>query len=115
VEQSPEEIVAIAAVTRVLGIPSDMQFAAVHWQPLTRAQAMERNPFYVARLDEKAHLYWCDQLGPDGLCLSHENRPLVCRGYPWYDQPPRNMALPDPGCGYGIDLPSARDAGNQSD
>ena len=35
-EQSPAEVQNIAALTRVLGIPSDHQFAAVHWQPLTQ-------------------------------------------------------------------------------
>ncbi len=103
VDQSPEEIAAIAAVTGVLGIPSDMAFAAVHWHPLTRQEAMQRNPLYVRSLAESAHLYWCDQLGADGLCQSHETRPTVCRGYPWYDRPVRNMPLPDPDCGYLVD------------
>ena len=102
-EQSPAEVQGIAALTRVLGIPSDHAFAADHWHPLTRAEAMERNPFYVSRLPETAHLYRCDQLGPDGRCLSHATRPLVCRGYPWYDQPVRDMALADPLCGYVYD------------
>jgi Fe-S-cluster containining protein len=104
VEQSPQEIRSIAALTSVLGIPSDMQFAAQHWHALTRDEAMQRNPFYVSRLPEDAHLYWCDQLGPDGLCMSHETRPLVCRGYPWYGEAPRHMALADPDCGYKQDL-----------
>lgn len=103
-EQSPEEVQAIAAVTRVLGIPSDHQFAAVHWHPLTREEGMQRNPFYVARLAADAHLYWCDQLGSDGRCTAHDTRPLVCRGYPWYDQEPKAMALADPDCGYKVDL-----------
>jgi Fe-S-cluster containining protein len=104
VEQSPQEIQAIASVTRVLGIPSDMQFAAEHWRPLSREEAMQRNPFYVTRLPAAAHLYTCDQLAEDGRCLSHATRPLVCRGYPWYDQPVRNMTLADPDCGYKEDI-----------
>lgn len=103
VEQSPEEIQAIALLTRVLGIPSDMTFAAEHWHRLERAEALQRNPFYVSRLAPSAHLYWCDQLGADGLCMSHDSRPLVCRGYPWYDQAPRQMPLPDTDCGYIVD------------
>jgi Fe-S-cluster containining protein len=102
-EQSPEEIHAMAALTSVLGIPSDYAFAAEHWHALTREQAMQRNPYYVSRLPEDAHLYWCDHLGADGRCLSHPTRPLVCRGYPWYGQPVRDMALADPRCGYGYD------------
>jgi Fe-S-cluster containining protein len=102
-EQSPDEVCAIAAVTKVLGIPSDHVFAAEHWHPLTREEALRRNPFYVQRLPAAAHLYWCDQLGADGRCTAHATRPLVCRGYPWYGQPPRDMALADPDCGYFYD------------
>lgn len=101
--QSPEEVQATAAVTRVLGIPSDAVFAAEHWHPLTREEAMQRNPFYVTHLPAAAHLYRCDQLGADGRCLAYETRPLVCRGYPWYGEPTRPMELPDPDCGYAID------------
>ncbi len=93
----------MAAITSVLGIPSDMPFAAEHWHPLSRAEAMERNPFYVMRLPPAAHLYSCDRLGDDGRCLAYEERPLVCRGYPWYDQPVREMELPDANCGYHYD------------
>ena len=102
-EQSPEEVRAIAALTRVLGIPSDHQFAAEHWHPLTRDEALARNPFYVGRLPADAHFYRCDQLGADGRCLTHATRPLVCRGYPWYEQPVRDMPLADPLCGYAYE------------
>jgi Fe-S-cluster containining protein len=99
-EQSPEEVQRIAALTAVLGIPSDHQFAAVHWRPLTRAEAMRRNPIYTSQLAADAHLYSCDMLGDDGRCKAHAERPLVCRGYPWYGEPPRDMVLADPACDY---------------
>ena len=102
-EQSPQEVQAIAALTRVLGVPSDHAFAAEHWHPLTRAEALRRNPFYVSRLPDAAYFYCCDQLGADGRCLSHATRPFVCRGYPWYGQPVRDMPLADPLCGYAYD------------
>lgn len=102
--QSPEEVRQIAAVTRVIGIPSDHQFAAEHWHPLTREEAMRVNPFYVERLPADAHLYRCDQLDADGRCGAYETRPLVCRGYPWYGERPRAMELPDPDCGYFVDV-----------
>ena len=103
--QSPEEVRNIAAVTRVLGIPSDHQFAADHWRPLTREEAMRRNPFYTIRLPADAHLYGCDRLGDDGRCTAYEERPLVCRGYPWYGMAPRDMPLADAECGYLVDVP----------
>jgi len=95
----------MAALTRVLGIPSDHIFAAEHWHPLTREEAMRLNPFYTSRVRADAHLYTCDRLGADGRCSAYEERPLVCRGYPWYDQPPREMPLADPECGYAVDMP----------
>src|SRR5262245_30932615 len=104
VEQSPEEIHAMAALTSTLGIPSDNIFAAKHWHPLTREQAMQRNPFYTARLPAEAFLYLGDQPGEDNRCQAYEERPLVCRGYPWYGQAPIEMALADQDCGYFYDL-----------
>src|SRR5438876_10000071 len=101
----------MAALTRVLGIPSDHIFAAEHWRPLTRAEATALNPFYTSRLPADAHLYTCDRLGADGRCTAYEERPLVCRRYPWYDQPPRDMALADAECGYLVDLPVRRARG----
>jgi Fe-S-cluster containining protein len=103
VDQSPDEIRAMAALTSAIGIPSDFAFVAAHWHPLTRDEAMAANPFYTSRLPEDAHLYRCDQLGPDGRCTAHETRPIVCRGYPWYGEDARDMALADPACGYAYD------------
>ena len=102
-DQSPDEIGAMAALTGALGIPSDHGFAAEHWHPLTREEAMRRNPFYTGRLPADSHLYSCDQLGDDGSCRVHETRPLVCRGYPWYGEPTRDMPLADARCGYAYD------------
>jgi Fe-S-cluster containining protein len=107
-EQSPDQVRATAAIASVLGIPSDAVFAATHWHLLTREEAMRRNPFYVSQLRPDAHVYHCDQLGDDGRCLAYEERPLVCRGYPWYGQPPRAMALPHPDCGYAVDQKSVK-------
>lgn len=104
--QSPDEIRSMAALVGVLGIPSDYPFAAAHWRPIEREEAMRLNPFYTARLPPDAHLYSCTRLGPDGRCTVYEERPLVCRGYPWYDAAPRPLPLPDAECGYAVDLPA---------
>jgi len=102
-QQSPKEVHATAAIAGLLGIPSDAVFAARHWHPLTRTEAMQRNPFYTSQLPADAHLYSCDQLGADGRCQAYDERPLVCRGYPWYEQATRAMALADADCGYAVD------------
>src|SRR5262249_28868361 len=97
--ESPEEVRQMAALTRVLGIPSDHSLAADHCQPIAREEAMQKNPFYTSRPPPGAHLYTCDPLAPDGRCTAYDDRPLVCRGYPWYDQPPRPIPLADENCG----------------
>jgi len=102
-DQSPDEVQAMAALTGALGIPSDHGFAARHWHPLTRAEAQASNPFYVARLPATKHFYRCDQLGADGRCTAHATRPLVCRGYPWYGEPVSDMPLADPRCGFAAE------------
>lgn len=114
-EQSWDEVQQMAALTRVLGIPSDHQFVAAHWRPLSRDEAMARNAFYTTRLSPDAHLYTCDRLGDDGLCTAHDERPLVCRGYPWYDQPPRVVPLADAECGYLPDVPVVVDPSDAAD
>lgn len=57
--------------------------------------------------------------GPDGgiyeckafdrntrTCTAHEDRPDVCRRFPWYDKPPRESMLRDlPNCSFRADLP----------
>lgn len=99
----------MATLTRVLGIPSDHQFAAEHWRPLSRAEAMAANPFYVGRVRLDVYWYACDRLGSDGKCTAYHERPLVCRGYPWYGAEPKRMPLADPDCGYAVDVPSVGD------
>jgi len=98
----------MAVLSRLLGIASDTVFLAEHWHPLTRDEAQQLNPFYTSRLPADAQLYRCDQVAEDGRCLVHDTRPLLCRGYPWYDQPPQVMPLPDANCGYAIDQVMAR-------
>ena len=105
VEQSPDEMRRMAALTRVIGFPSDHQFTAEHWQPLTRDEAMARNPLYVTRVGPDLHWYACDRLGSDGLCTVYEERPLVCRGYPWYGEAPSAFPLADPECVYAAEMP----------
>src|SRR5206468_3415903 len=73
-EQSPEEVRQMAALTRVLGIPSDHVFAAEHWHPLTRAEATALHPFYTSRLPADAQPYTCSRPGADGRCIALARR-----------------------------------------
>ena len=40
-------------------------------------------------------------------CLDYENRPSICRGFPWYGKEPVVSTLDElPDCGYREDLPA---------
>ncbi|HEU5034036.1 MAG TPA: YkgJ family cysteine cluster protein [Mycobacteriales bacterium] len=64
---------------------ADLVFAAAHWQPTG------------ARTDDGLHAYRCDRFdAASRLCTAHDERPPICRGYPWYDDAPgtRLVLLP---------------------
>jgi Fe-S-cluster containining protein len=74
----------------------DLVFAAAHWTATG------------ARTDDGLHAYRCDRFDPESrLCTAHDDRPPICRGYPWYDNPPgrRLVVLPER-CAFRADLPS---------
>ena len=63
----------------------DLVFAAAHWQATGERDADGR------------HAYACDRFDPvSRLCTAHDERPPICRGYPWYGDPPgrRLVVLP---------------------
>jgi Fe-S-cluster containining protein len=76
------------------------RFIAGRWHPI----GAWRDDDGVAQLDLR-----CDAFDPaTRLCTAHEDRPPVCRGYPWYGEDPagssRALAL-YPECSYLIDAP----------
>ena len=47
-----------------------------------RLSASERDAF-------EAHYFACDAYDSEShLCTAHEERPGICRGYPWYGREP---------------------------
>lgn len=52
-----------------------------------------------------SHFYECQWYDPDTrTCGNYDNRPSVCRGFPWYDDPPdHRKAIPDE-CEYNLDV-----------
>jgi len=50
--------------------------------------------------------YSCDAFDPASrLCTAHDERPPICRGFPWYDRPPgtRKVRLPA-SCSFNADV-----------
>lgn len=77
---------------------ANLEFAARHW----RATG--------ARGDDGRYGYRCDRFDSrTRRCTAHEERPPVCRGYPWYggSPAPGEPDLP-PRCSHRLDIPGAR-------
>jgi Fe-S-cluster containining protein len=55
-------------------------------------------------------VYSCDAYDPIArTCMQHENRPQVCRGFPWYGDEPNAKAIrPFKHCSFWADLPRER-------
>ncbi len=89
--------------------PGDWAFFLAHWQPLGRKKAAVINPRMRDGARQRDHFYTCDQFDPQtNVCLSHERRPDICRGFPWYGRTPNTTALGShPRCSYWADVPQA--------
>lgn len=49
--------------------------------------------------------YRCDLYDPGTRrCTDWENRPDMCRGYPWFDDPPDTTKVLPPTCSYRADI-----------
>jgi Fe-S-cluster containining protein len=89
----------------------DDRFIAAHWHPVSGwcgAEGGGQAAPGVVRLDLR-----CDAFDPaTRLCTARENRPPVCRDYPWYGDEPATSsraATLYPGCSYLADVaPSLR-------
>lgn len=52
-----------------------------------------------------AHYYKCDRYDPVAKrCTDYENRPDVCRGFPWYGQSPDPRKILPPTCSFNADI-----------
>jgi Fe-S-cluster containining protein len=80
---------------------ADADFAATHWTVLDRAA----HPLFG---DNFARIR-CDAFDAESRrCTAHQDRPPVCRGYPWFGAPSARRAAGLPRqCSYLLDLPVA--------
>lgn len=79
---------------------ADVEFTAEHWTEI------RRDP-------DGGAAYSCDRYDPNTrLCTAHDDRPPVCRNYPFYGRPgdPSSLGLTPgggPDCSYWLDVPAA--------
>jgi len=76
---------------------TDFAFVKAHWRP-------------AAGEPLGTHYFACDAYDSDShLCTAHEERPGVCRGYPWYGREPTaevaEKRLIGTRCSYWHDIP----------
>ena len=60
---------------------------------------------FKRRNGDSWHVYRCKLVTDDNKCSIHENKPMMCSGYPWYDAGKGYGSCPWPykGCGYERD------------
>ncbi len=90
----PADVRQSAATT---GAP-DLVFAAAHWHATGELTG------------DGLHAYRCDRFDPASrLCTAHDERPPICRGYPWYDEdddpPGRRLVVLPQRCAFRADVP----------
>ena len=73
------------------GLRADADFITEHWH----------------EIDGHPGNYRCDRFDPETLlCTAHDERPPVCRGFPWYGDGPsvERAANLDPACSFLLDV-----------
>ncbi len=86
---SPADIRQGAVTAAGSASGADLRFAAAHW---TSTGATD---------DVAGYAYACDRFDPvTRLCTAHDERPPVCRGYPFYDRPSDPLVLLPARCAF---------------
>jgi Fe-S-cluster containining protein len=99
--------------TRARVAGEDALFIEEHWHRIARAEAERRN-MAVADVSGRCFYYECDHWDPETrLCRAGEEKPPICRGFPWYGRPDgpveTTYALePFPTCSFWADVPRDR-------
>lgn len=99
---------------------SPTEFVREHWTVEWVEDKGPRDSRGSQPWGQVGYVVTCDAYDPvHKRCTAHEDRPDVCRGYPWYDNHPTRGALPDRkqlvdpdtgavtpyGCSYALDAP----------
>lgn len=67
------------------------KFCSIHWHEISQTEAFMINPYLKdqerCKKINNAYFYTCDKFGKESrLCMCHDTRPPVCKGYPWYSK-----------------------------
>lgn len=77
-----------------------------HFYPISADEANRRNPHLHARVGGGFRYFGCDWYDPQTkLCTHHDERPRLCREYPFYGAPlAPGQIWYTPECGYAADV-----------
>lgn len=88
----------------------DVYFMEKHWHRVGREEAARLLPGMGYK---GAYYFTCDAFDPEAnLCTAHEERPPICRDFPWYEsRPDLEVTRLNPAfrrCSYWADVPRER-------
>jgi len=85
-------------------------FILANWRRISRAEAARRRPGLEAFQGDGYRYYECAAFDPETrLCGARDDRPPVCRGFPWYGQEPNAGRLGSLSrCSFWADIPPAQ-------
>jgi Fe-S-cluster containining protein len=93
---------------------TELAFYREHLTPMRRADGRRMTPWNSGWSEfvidghvqlVATHYYKCDNYDEDTRrCTDYDNRPDVCRGFPWYDRPPDERKVLPPTCSYNADI-----------
>jgi len=77
----------------------DKDFILKYWRPITLKEAIKRNPILKEWNLDGGFAYECTLL-KDGKCSSHDDRPKVCKDFPFYYRKKKYAINYNPNCSY---------------
>lgn len=89
------------------GTVEDAMFVLKHWHRISRAEARLRNPGVLPHPPDH-YYYECDAFDAEqNLCTAQDDKPMVCKGFPWYGRDPNDSALKGLSrCSFWTDVPA---------
>lgn len=92
--------------------PEERRWAERCLTPMPMKEAMQKAPWLKGRLLTDASgritqpfFYRCSNFDTETRkCTDYDNRPSMCRDFPWYGEEPRGGATLPPDCSYRQDL-----------
>ena len=85
-----------------LSIMESPKFILKHWRRISKKEAQRRLP----GIGSHQVYYECLKYDSENkLCTAHDEKPPVCRDFPWYGKDPTPLGIYLPKCSFWNDVP----------